>query len=145
MFMSDDVTDGLRSTHEEADTKLILHAVHAADRGATRIRIFSPDTDVLVLAIRRQPMLPKNTAFVTIGSKRREIFLKPIFEALGAKRAAALPAFHALSGADVTASFSGKGKTSLWKKFLDASDNILLALISIGETENISDTTLVDD
>ena len=54
-FMSDDVTDGLRSTHEEADTKLILHAVHAADRRATRIRIFPPDTDVLVLAIRRQP------------------------------------------------------------------------------------------
>ena len=143
-FMSDDVTDGLRSTHEEADIKLILHAVHAADRGAKRIRIFSSDTDVLVLAIRRQPMLPENTAFVTIRSKRREIFLKPIFDALGAKRAAALPAFHGLSGADVTGSFSGKGQTSLWKKFLDASDNILLAFISIGETENISDTTPVE-
>ena len=39
-FMSDDVTDGLRSTHEETDIKLILHAVHAADRGAKRIQTF---------------------------------------------------------------------------------------------------------
>ena len=70
--------------------------------------------------------------------------MKPIFDALGAKRATALPEFHALSGADVTGSFSGKRKNSLWKKFLDASDNILLALISIGGTENISDTTLVE-
>ena len=89
-------------------------------------------------------MLPENTAFVTIRSQRREIFLKPIFDALGAKRVAALPAFHGLSGADVTGSFSGKGQTSLWKKFLDASEHILLAHISIGETENISDTMLVE-
>ena len=47
-----DTTD-LSSTHEEADTKLILHAVNASRRGANSIRIFSSDTDVLVLAVRR--------------------------------------------------------------------------------------------
>jgi hypothetical protein len=136
--------DRLRSTHEEADTKLILHAVDAAQRGATRIRIFSPDTDVLVLAIRRVPMLPENTAFVTMGTIKREIFLQPIFDSLGPKRAAALPGLHALSGADVTGSFSGKAKTSFWKKFIEAEDCTLIALSSLGVTDNISESTLLE-
>ena len=42
----------------------------------------------------------------------------PIFQSLGAAKAAALPAFHALSRADNTGSFSGKenwhaGKSSV--------------------------------
>ena len=32
----------LRSTHEEADTKILLHAVDAAAHGATEINIHSP-------------------------------------------------------------------------------------------------------
>ena len=36
----------LRRSQEEADTKIILHAVDAASRGATEITIHSPDTDV---------------------------------------------------------------------------------------------------
>ena len=47
----------LRSSQEEADTKIILHAVDAASLGATEITIHSPDTDVLVLALRRYPQL----------------------------------------------------------------------------------------
>lgn len=135
-------TDELKSTHEEADTKLLLHAVHAARRGATRIRIFSPDTDVLVLAIRRAPMLPADTAFIAMSTRRDEIYLQPIFDALGPMRAASLPGLHALSGADVTGSFSGKAKTSFWKKFIVAPDSTLTALTSLGTDENISQTTI---
>ena len=44
----------------------------------------------------------------------------PIFQSLGAAKAAALPAFHALSGADNTGSFSGKGKLDrIVKPFTD--------------------------
>ena len=43
--------DELACSQEEADTKLILHAYYAAKRGASKIDIFSPDTDVFVLAI----------------------------------------------------------------------------------------------
>ena len=42
-----DVTH-LRSSQEEADTKIILHAVDAASRGTTEITIHSPDADVFV-------------------------------------------------------------------------------------------------
>ncbi|KAL9960825.1 hypothetical protein ACROYT_G034330 [Oculina patagonica] len=55
----------LQSDHEEADTKMILHALDATDDGATHLSIHSPDTDVLVLAIRRYSELCPNTSFVT--------------------------------------------------------------------------------
>ena len=47
----------LDSNQEEADTKLLLHAVDATVSGATRIDIVSPDTDVFVLALRRHAEL----------------------------------------------------------------------------------------
>ena len=47
----------LQSNQEEADTKIILHAVDATARGATELRIHSPDTDVFILALRRYSSL----------------------------------------------------------------------------------------
>ena len=43
-----DVSD-LSSNHEEADTLLILNALHASRTGHT-VHIMSPDTDVFILA-----------------------------------------------------------------------------------------------
>jgi len=45
----------LQSDHEEADTKIVLHALDATADGATELSIYSPDNDVLVLAIGRYP------------------------------------------------------------------------------------------
>ena len=99
----------LESTQEKADTKLLLHAVDATCSGAICIEIVSPDTDVFVLALRRYPQLCQDTAFVTgKGERCRKIKLGPIVNALGPARTAALPGFHAWSGADVTGSFAGK-------------------------------------
>ena len=105
---------------------------------------FSPDTDVLVLAIKRVPIFPEDTAFVAMGPKKRDISLRPIYDALGPKRAAALPGLHALFGADVIGSFSGKAKTSFWNKFGNAPDCTLDALSSLGTTVDISDLTLLE-
>ncbi|KAK3742603.1 hypothetical protein QZH41_006382 [Actinostola sp. cb2023] len=68
----------LQSDQEEADTKMLLHALDATTSGATTIRIHSPDTDVLVLVLRRYPDLCDDTSFVTgIGQKHRIIPLNP--------------------------------------------------------------------
>ena len=40
-----------RSTQEEADTKILLHAVDAAAHIATEINIYSPDTDMFILSL----------------------------------------------------------------------------------------------
>ena len=102
----------LASNHEEADTKLLLHAVDATISGTTSIEIMSPNTDVFVLSLRRFPQLCQNT-FVL-----QKITLRPIGDALGPARIAALSDFHEWSGADVTGSFVGKQMTWHVKKLL---------------------------
>ena len=42
----------LQSNQEEADTKIIHHAVDATSDGAMEIHVHSPDNDVFVLALR---------------------------------------------------------------------------------------------
>ena len=55
----------LQSDHEEADKKIILHALNATTDGAADLTIHSIDFDVLVLAIRRSSDVCLNTSFVT--------------------------------------------------------------------------------
>ena len=137
-----DVED-LESNQEEADTKIILHAVDATSDGATEIQIHSPDTDVFVLALRREPELCGNVSFVTgKGRNRRSIMLKPIVQALGEARTAALPAFHALSGADNTGCFSGHAKPLCWKAFLNVDEDVVREMAKLGTTLRPSDETM---
>ena len=51
----------LHSNQEEADTKVILHAVDATSDGAVEIQVYSP----LVLALRSHPDLCANVSFDT--------------------------------------------------------------------------------
>ena len=135
----------LQSNQEEADTKLLLHALDATASGATKINIYSPDTDVLVLCIRHYAELCENTTFVTIGSQKQKIIpLKPIAEVLGPSKTAALPGFHALSGADNTGCFAGKGKLTCWKVFHCASEEIISALAKLDTDEILSEQTMAD-
>lgn len=133
----------LASNQEEADTKLILHAVDATTSGATSINIISPDTDVFILSLRRFPDLCENTTFETgRGHRHRKILLGPIVRALGSARTAALPGFHAWSGADITGSFAGKGKLKCWKALLDADEDSVTALADLGTTTNPTSSTV---
>lgn len=108
----------LHCDREEADTKLLLPAIDSLTCGAITIQIYSPDTDARVLALTRYPQLCDHTVFVTgVGQNCRIIPLKPIFTALGEEQPATLPEFHAMSGADNTGSFYGKGKPIYWEAF----------------------------
>ena len=74
----------LKSDQEEADTKIVLHALDATANGATEIRIHSSATEVFILALRCYPDLCQNTVFVTgKGETYRSIKLQPIVRALG--------------------------------------------------------------
>ena len=73
-----DVTH-LQSSQEEADTKMLLHALDVTADGPSEIQIHSPDTDVFVLSLRRYLNLCENMSFVTgKGSNHRVIKLRPI-------------------------------------------------------------------
>lgn len=107
------------------------------------IHVHSPDTDVFVLALRRFPRLCSNVSFVTgKGRNRREIRLEPIVQALGEARTAALPAFHALSGADNTGCFSGHGKPLCWKAFLNVDEDVVREMAKLGTTLTPSEETI---
>lgn len=130
-------TEHLQSNQEEADMKLILHALDATANGATTLEIHSPDTDVFVLSLRHYWEPCQNTYFVIGTSQRRQrISFMPIFQSFGVAKAAALPAFHALSGADNSGSFSGKGKLAYWKVFSRADEDVIIALANLGTTEH---------
>ena len=69
----------LQSDHEEADTRMVLHALDATNDGATKLSIHSPNPDVLVLAIRRYLEMCPNTSVVTRkGTNHRFIMLQPL-------------------------------------------------------------------
>ena len=127
----------LKSTQEEADTKMILHSINACDRGAKRLFVFAQDTDVLVLMIRRYPRLPDESYFVP--STERHISISQIYEALGNLKASALPGFHELSGCDTTGSLKGKGKLSYWKVFESAGESAPVALSQLGCNAPVTD------
>ena len=94
----------------------------------------SSETDVSVLFDRRYPHLCKNTSFVTsTGQNHGEIKHETMFHALGSAKAAALPAFHVSSEAGNTGCFSGKGKASGWKTFIQADgEEVLSGFLALG-------------
>jgi len=126
------------SPQEEADTRLILHSLDAARRGATELYIQSPDTDVFVLAIHRYLHLCRNTYFVTgVGNKKLLIALGRVVNALGAAKAEALSGFNAFSGSDVTGRFTGKGKMSCWQALNRCSMEVVSAFAALGTCEEL--------
>ena len=45
------LVNDLKSSQEEADTRILLHAKHASDQGYTSVIVVSEDTDEFVLLI----------------------------------------------------------------------------------------------
>ena len=90
---------------------------------------------MFVLALRCYPEICTDTSFVSGRRQRhRSIQLSPIARALGAARTAALPGFHAWSGADVTGNFAFEGKLECWKALLEADEECVTALADLGST-----------
>ena len=89
----------LRSNHEEADTRMILHAKYVA-RTDRRLVIQSPDTDVLILSVSHFRSLGCPELWFRTGLKDRQrmIPVHDIAHALGEKLCRSLPGFwrHAL-------------------------------------------------
>ena len=82
LVFCDEVSE-LKSSHEEADTRLLLHAKHAAIEN-DRIIIKSPDSDVFLLCIAMQRVIEKDLYFMTgTGNRFRVIHIRAIAETLG--------------------------------------------------------------
>lgn len=106
----------LQATHEEADTRVILHALDAARQPYERTLIVCRDTDVLVLLIHFQQQLTNEIWFQSGTAKQRK-YVAVHDITLSPQLRKAIPAFHALTGCDTVSQFSGHGKKSAWKVF----------------------------
>ena len=96
-------------THEETDTRLMVHALDAS-RGHRRVRIRSNDTDVVVLAISVVSILQADEVWVTHGSGKnvQNIPVHAVATSLGSDKALTLPIFHGLTGCDTVSFFNGR-------------------------------------
>ena len=90
--------------HEEADTRVFLHATNMAENGHQSVVILTVDTDVLVLGI---PTFDKLRSFVEelwldfgAGKNRKFYLVHDIYEELGKSKAMGLSFFHAFTGCD---------------------------------------------
>ena len=83
--------------HEEAETRLLLHGIYAAEQGSQTVIICSPDTDVLVTlpaAIGHQPAV---FGFDTgTGNYRRLVNATNMGKSLGAPLCQVAPFLHGI-------------------------------------------------
>ena len=131
--------------HEEADTRMFLHAHHASQAGHSRVLIRSRDTAVLVLGVHLFEQLDVEELWLAFGVGKHFRFI-PIHElhaCMNPSLVNGLTFFHAFTGCDSVSSFSGIGKTTAYNKAVKASDPILEAFrLLSAQPEELSEATL---
>jgi len=100
---SDVVTNLAQCSHEETDTRLLLHVADIVKNGMERVIIRTVDSDVLVLCVPYYFLIHDIgelwIAFGT-GKNYRLISANLIAKKLGCIKSAALNGFHAFTGCD---------------------------------------------
>ena len=143
---STDNVPELESSHEEADTRMILHAKHTNGP----VVVHADDTDVIVLLLTHSDLLGTVYMRTGRGSKARIIPLAPIKEKLLKQLSPGITAhdflkslcgLHALTGCDSVSSLSGKGKTKAFKLAMKK-QKFVKALADLGSSWELSDETL---
>ena len=133
----------LRSSQEEADTRIVLHCKHMAAELSpdSTIVVRSPDTDVFILLLTFGQDILNPLLFDTGGgNKRRLLDVHKIISEVGEDICRVLPALHAHSGCDTTRAFVREGK--VLKTLLKHKDFIDVFL-KLGSSDDLKDTTLV--
>ena len=106
----------LRCKHEEADTRVIFHVNNVLRENLeTQVVVRANDTDILVLLVYHMSRFTTNPkvwmdAGTSSSNTRRLIDIASIIGVMEPPIIEALPAIHAFTGTDFTASFLNKGK-----------------------------------
>ncbi|KAG1677175.1 putative protein in type-1 retrotransposable element R1DM [Nymphon striatum] len=119
----------LRARHEEADTRVILHCVHA-----DTVVVAARDTGILVLLIAHYPKMKCKQLRLKAGTYMKPKYI-PVHEVQNVLSfddqvfETILP-FHAITGCDTVSYLFGHSKKAAWEVFL--TDNTLLSCLGIG-------------
>ena len=104
-------TEELNSTHEEADTRLILHAAHAARSGYKAVVVVSKDTDVFLLCLAFKCFIPASM-YVNCGTQTRTkyVSITSVVGAVGGELCKFLTGMYAFTDCDTVSVFAWRGK-----------------------------------
>ncbi|KAK3877040.1 hypothetical protein Pcinc_018219 [Petrolisthes cinctipes] len=134
-------------SHEEADTRILLHIQDAVRQGYTKVSIRTMDTDVVILAVAAAGRLDIDELWVAFatGKNFRYLAAHEMAVALGPDKCRGLPFFHAFTGYDTVSCFSGRGKKTVWQTWKacdEVTDEVTTAFCALATTPTIS---TVDD
>ena len=115
-------------SHEEADTRMVVHAKHALSHDMKNVEIRTVDSDVVVIFVanfsKLHEELDVNDIIVLFGAGKhlRRYSVKVIYDSLGQEKAKGLAFWVAFTGCDDMSSFRSKGKRTAWKTWLSYPD-----------------------
>ena len=112
---------GLRCSHEEVDTRMILHANHAASSSYNKVMIASPDTDAFVILLTLHISIDANIYFLTgVRNLRIIIDVNKVADELVLPSnpndvskellMISLVGLHSFTGCDIVSAFNDCGK-----------------------------------
>ena len=129
----------LKSSQEEADTKLILHSYYLLKQSTMNVSIYSPsgDTDIIVLALAHLQEY-KQRVYLIDGHGQFKRTMKLIDFNIETEILESLIGFHAFTGNDYISSFFRKGKAACFK-ILKGNSKFQKMFAELGENWNISD------
>ena len=107
-------TESISWNHEEADTRLVLHAC----RSEIDVVVVAKDTDVLVLLVHAYAIIRPCTRWYMKIDHEKFVDIGKIYDFLGENISELLPHVHAITGCDTTSFFFGGGKVRIFKKFI---------------------------
>ena len=121
-------------SHEEADTRLFLHALDAVQKGYRKLCVRTVDTDVVVLAISMFHRINAEELWLAFGtsSSFRYTPIHEVVNEMDPRTCMALPVFHSFTGCDTVSAFGGRSKKSAWNAWqvypevTDAFESLLL-------------------
>lgn len=128
----------LCATHEEADTRIVLHTAHARNTGYELVVVHCQDTDVLVLLVVFSSSLTSELWMRTGTSRKRKFIAIHNIELKDDVRESLL-SFHSITGCDTTSQFCSIGKKTAWKVL---NDNPSLLLSFGNDIVPVSDSML---
>ena len=131
MITEDSVSTLILCNHEEADSRLVLHATESA----TEVVVVSKDTYVFVLLVYAYAKLePSHHWFMKIDTGRF-VHIQVVVNNFGTNICLKLPHTDTITGSDTTSFLHGVGKVKVLKKLeLD-----LGLLNGLGDSESVSD------
>ena len=118
----------LASNQEEADTRIVFHAVYAAQQGAASMVIRSPDTDVLLLLLHHRVSIQSQEVYFLTETKgknvtwTRYIPVHTLHDSLTVEQLNIMLPIYCLTGCDTTSSFRGHGKRGAFRLFIQKTD-----------------------